>query len=132
MPEPKRVLIIGEDPKLVDFSDPAIRTGMNADKVRAGLDHSVAQLRAGGREADLVLTTSAEAAAAEVGAALAAKAYDCVVVGAGLRIVLKMTLTFEAVMNTVREHAPQAKLAFNLAPDDSAAAAERQLGQNSE
>ena len=129
MPEPKRVLIIGEVPELVDFSDPAIPPGMNADKIRAGLDGSLAQLRARGREADLVLTTSAEVAAAEVAAALAASAYDCVVVGAGLRIVPKMTPTFEAVMNTVREYAPQARLAFNLAPDDSAEAAERQLGQ---
>jgi hypothetical protein len=49
------------------------------------------------------------------------------VVGAGLRVVPKMTGTFEAVMNAVRERAPKARLAFNLTPDDSADAAERQL-----
>lgn len=129
MPDPKRVLIIGEDPNLVDFSDPAIPAGMNADKIRTGLDDALTQLRARGREADLVLTTSTDAAAAEVASVLAAKRYDCVVVGAGLRIVPKMTLTFEAVANAVREHAPQAKLAFNLFPEDSAAAAERQLAR---
>jgi hypothetical protein len=34
-------------------------------------------------------------------------------------------------MNAVREHAPRAKLAFNTEPEDSAATAERQLGQGS-
>ncbi len=50
-------------------------------------------------------------------AALASKQYDCVVVGAGLRIVPKMTRIFEAVMNAVQEHAPRAKLAFNINPE---------------
>ena len=31
-------------------------------------------------------------------------------------------------MNAVREHAPDARLAFNTKPDDTAQAAERQLG----
>jgi hypothetical protein len=128
MSEHKRVLIIGEDPSLVDFSDPAIPPDMNAEKVLTGLRDSVAQLRGRGREADLLLTTGANAAANEVRKALAAKAYDVVVVGAGLRVVPKMTPLFEAVMNAVHERAPGSKLAFNLAPEDSAAAAERQLG----
>jgi hypothetical protein len=128
MPDPKRVLIIGEEPDLVDFSDPAIPPGMNADRVREGLESALARLHTGGREADLVLTTSEGAAAGEVAAVLGAKTYDCIVVGAGLRLLPKMTRTFEAVMNAVREHAPQAKLAFNLSPDDSVDAAERQLG----
>jgi hypothetical protein len=51
------------------------------------------------------------AAAGEVATALEAKEYDCVVVGAGLRIVPKMTRIFETVMNAVREHAPRAKFA---------------------
>ncbi len=123
----KRVLIVGEEPELVDFSDPAIPPGMDAAKVRAGLDAAMAALRDSGFEADMVLTTSADAAADEVKAALADKDFDCVVVGAGLRIVPKMTPTFEAVMNAIHEHAPSARLAFNLSPDDSADAARRQL-----
>jgi hypothetical protein len=129
MPEPKRVLIIGEEPELVDFSDPAIPPGMNASKIRDGLHAAMAQLRARGREADLVLTSTQEAAAGEVTAALEGNAYDCVVVGAGLRVVPKVTATFEAVMNVVHERAPRARLAFNVSPDDSADAAERQLSR---
>jgi hypothetical protein len=128
MPQSKRVLIIGEKPEMVDFSDPAIPSGMNADKVRKGLETALRKLRERGFEPDVVLTTTEEAAGEEVAAALGVKKYDCVVVGAGLRIVPKMTRTFEAVMNAIHQHAPQAKLAFNTDPEDSAAAAGRQLG----
>lgn len=131
MPETKRVLIVGEEPSMVDFSDPAIPPGMSAEKIRAGLRAATERLRANGREVDVVLTTSEGAAFAEVEASLQAKSYDCVVVGAGLRIVPKMTGTFEAVMNALRESSPKAKLAFNLGPEDSADAAERQLGRAS-
>ena len=131
MPQSKRVLIIGEKPDMVDFSDPAIPPGMNADKVRAGLEIAMRRLRERGIEPDLVLTSTEEAAAGEVATALETKEYDCVVVGAGLRIVPKMTRIFETVMNAVHEHAPRARLAFNSDPEDSAAAAERQLGQGS-
>lgn len=50
--------------------------------------------------------------------------------GAGLRIVPKQTEMFEVVMNIIHTKAPQAKLAFNLSPDDSANAAERQLSDD--
>jgi hypothetical protein len=123
----KRVLIIGEVPEMVDFSDPAIPPGMNAEKVRAGLDTALRSLRETGYDADVLLTSTEAAAPREVASQLAGKSYDCVVVGAGLRIIPKMTGMFEVVMNALREHAPTAKLAFNVAPNDSAEAAERQL-----
>lgn len=123
----KRVLIIGEDPAHVDFSDPAIPPGMDAGKVRAGLEIALNKLRDGGREADLLLTTTEAAAGREVERALAGEAYDCVVIGAGLRTIPKATPLFETIMNVVHQRAPQARLAFNLSPEDSAEAAERQL-----
>jgi N-acetylglutamate synthase/N-acetylornithine aminotransferase len=131
MPQVKRVLIIGKQPDLVDFSDPAIPQGMNADKIRAGLEAALHKLRERGFEPDVALTTTDEVAAEEVATALKAREYDCVVVGAGLRIVPKMTRIFEAVINAVHEHAPRARLAFNIGPEDSAAAAERQLARGS-
>jgi hypothetical protein len=128
MADQKRVLIIGQAPEMVDYTDPAIPRGMNAEKVRAGLDTALRSLRERGYEADVLLTTTEAAAPSDVAAGLAGKSYDCVVVGAGLRIIPKMTGMFELVMNALREHAPTAKLAFNVAPDDSADAADRQLG----
>jgi len=32
-----RVLLVGYDPEAVDYSDPALPPGMNAEKIRAGI-----------------------------------------------------------------------------------------------
>ena len=53
---------------------------------------------------------------------------DCVVIGGGLRIPPKSLALFETVVNTVHRAAPQAAIAFNTRPEDTAAAAARQLG----
>ena len=33
-----RVLFVGQDPKTVDFTDPALQPGLNAEKIQAGID----------------------------------------------------------------------------------------------
>lgn len=125
----RRVLIIGEDPDLIDFSDPAIPPGTTAAGIREGLDEALRELRASGREADLLLTQTVATAAEQTRRALEAASYDCVVIGAGLRVVPGMTTMFELIVNVVHEAAPTARLAFNTSPGDSAAAAERQLAR---
>lgn len=128
MNNPKHILIIGEDPAMVDFSDPVIPAGTTAQSIQAGLDASLEQLRSRGHQADLLLVTKESLAAGETAQALKTT-YDCIVIGAGLRIPLKMTGMFEVVLNAVHEGAPKARLAFNVSPDESAAAAERQLAR---
>ena len=58
---------------------------------------------------------------------LATTAYDCVVIGAGIRLPPKSLPLFETVVNTVRKAAPNASIAFNTRPEDSAEAAARWL-----
>jgi hypothetical protein len=59
------LLIVGEESSTVDFSNPTIPPGMNAEKMRAGLRAATDKLRANGSGVDMVLTTSEEAAFAE-------------------------------------------------------------------
>src|ERR1035437_1447181 len=54
---------------------------------------------------------------------LRAKAYDCVMIGAGVRIIPSSFLLFEKLINVVHADAPQAKLCFNTKPSDTAEAA---------
>jgi len=129
MPDAKRVLIVGENPDLVDFSAPNIPPGLDAAKIRAGLEVALARMRERGLEADVALTTTEEACADEVSAALRKKDYDCVVVGGGLRLLPTMTRILETVINVVHETAPRARIAFNTSPEDSVDAAERQLAR---
>jgi len=58
-------------------------------------------------------------------AALEARQWDCVVVGGGLRKEDEQLELFECVVNLVREHAPQAPIAFNGTPNDLAGAVAR-------
>ena len=58
---------------------------------------------------------------------LAAASYDCVVIGAGIRLPPKSLLLFEAVINAVHKAAPSATIAFNTRPEDSADAIARCL-----
>jgi hypothetical protein len=123
----KSVLIIGEDPTLIDFDAPDAPKDMSAAKVMEGLNGSVARLQAAGHEAELLLTRDAASVEAQVSSALQGRSYDVIVIGAGLRTLPKMAEQFEQLMNVLRDRSPRSKLAFNSRPDDSDAAALRWL-----
>ncbi|PZQ47146.1 MAG: hypothetical protein DI556_18180 [Rhodovulum sulfidophilum] len=121
----KSVLIVGEDPALIDFDAPDAPKGMSAEKVMAGLNGSVERLEKAGHSADLLLTRDAETVEAQLGAALDARRYDVVVIGAGLRVLPPMTAQFERLINALGRLAPGTPIAFNDQPDDSDVAALR-------
>jgi hypothetical protein len=115
------VLVIGLDPSLIDFLDPAYAaTGLTASRVMAGLDADEKHLNALGYEAELRLTDFGETAETVVRQRLEQKRFDCVLIGAGVRLIAQNTPLFEKLINVVHEHAPQAKLCFNTKPTDTA------------
>ncbi len=72
----KSVLVIGLEPSLIDFSDPAYGAypGMDASKVMASLKADEANLNALGYDAQLCLTDFGETAEAVVQARLSGEA----------------------------------------------------------
>ena len=122
-----RVLFLGYDPDTVDFSDPALPPGMTAEKVRLGIEVAMKQFALRGWEADLCFIRPDETAGPTVERRLASASYDCVVIGAGVRLPPRLLSIFETVINAVRKAAPRAAIAFNTRPDDSADAAARWL-----
>jgi hypothetical protein len=122
-----RILLVGYDPESVDFSDPALPAGMIAEKIHAGIAVAVKQFAERGWEADLGYIRPDETAGPTVERQLASTAYDCVVIGAGVRLPPRRLATFEAVINAVHKAAPGAAIAFNTRPEDSADAAARRL-----
>jgi len=122
-----RILLVGIVPELVDFSDPALPPGMSAEKVHAGIAVAVKGFTDRGWESDLGFLRPDETAGPEVERLLRSTHYDCVVIGAGVRLPPRNLALFEVIINAIRKAAPGAAIAFNTRPDDSADAAARGL-----
>src|SRR3984885_15423146 len=121
----KRVLLVGLDPATVDFSEPALPPGMTAEKVHAGIKLALADMASRGWLAENCFIDPNETAVPTVERHLAGGRYDCVVVGAGVRLPPNRLTLFEAVVNAIRRTAPQTAIAFNSRPEDTGAAAAR-------
>lgn len=123
----KRVLFVGQKPETVDFSDPSLPPGFNAEKINAGIALGVAKIEERGWRGDTCMITPDAAGSVMIETALKTTAYDCVVIGGGLRLPPKSLALFEMVVNVIHKAAPDAAIAFNTRPEDTADAAARQL-----
>ncbi len=124
-----RVLFMGEIPETADYTDPAIPPGMTPEKIHAGIDMAVDDMR--GRGWDVVVCMvppDAEGAAAETRKALAGGRFDVAVLGGGLRMPASRVPLFETLINLLRREAPDTALAFNTGPETTADAAARVTG----
>jgi hypothetical protein len=122
-----RVFFVGQQPETVDFTDPMLPPGMNAERIHAGIALALKQMGERGWHVELCLLQPDETAGPDVERRLEAQAYDCVVIGAGVRLPPRSLSMFEAVINAVHRAAPGAAIAFNTRPEDSADAAARWL-----
>ena len=125
MTDEKSVLVIGLDPTLIDFSQPGYVPGMDATKVLAGLRSAEDELTRLGYRVQTCLTDFGETAEAVVLAQLKQKQFDCIMIGAGVRVIPTHFILFEKLINLVHEHAPHARFCFNTKPTDTAEAVRR-------
>jgi hypothetical protein len=122
-----RVLFVGQAPETVDFSDPSLPPGFNAQKIQAGIDLAAAKIAERGWVGDICMIPPDAAGISMLEKQLAAATYDCVVIGGGMRLPPKGLVLFEKVLNAVHKAAPGAAIAFNTRPEDTAEAAARWL-----
>jgi hypothetical protein len=122
-----RVLLVGYDPETVDFSNPAYPPGMSVEKVRVGITLALQQMADRGWENDVCYIRPDGTAEQTVERHLASAKYDCVVIGAGVRLPPQSLADFEAIVNAVHKSAPTAAIAFNTRPEDRGDAAARRL-----
>jgi hypothetical protein len=118
-------MLIGLDPATVDFSDPALPPGMSAEKIHAGVKVALADMAARGWQAENCFINPDETAVPAVERRLAEGRYDCVVIGAGVRLPSSRLVLFEALVNAIHRAAPGVAIAFNTRPEDTGAAAAR-------
>ncbi len=127
MTSQKKILSIGIDPFLIDFTSPeyAAFPGLNAEKVAAGVDSSIKQLFELGYDADKCWIDFGETAIVVVTERLENNDYACVMIGAGIRKPDANFLLFENLINLIHEKAPHAKICFNNSPHDVIKAIQR-------
>jgi hypothetical protein len=101
-----RILFVGQKPETVDFSDPSLPPGFDADKINAGIAVAVQNMEERGWQGDMCMITPDEAGRAMLKKALEGASYGC---------------------DAVHKAAPSAAIAFNTQPEDTAGAAARQL-----
>ncbi|GJD80841.1 hypothetical protein [Methylobacterium gregans] len=123
-----RVLLVGYEPEVVDFSDPALPPGLDAEKIRHGIQVALEEMRGRGWTAEDCLVRPDDQAGPALKAKLASGAFDCLVIGAGIRAWPRHLSVFERILNAAREAAPTVPIAFNTRPEDSAEAVERVCG----
>jgi hypothetical protein len=98
---------------------------MTAEKIHAGVKFALADMAKRGWLAENCFINPDETAVQTIEHRLARDPYDCVVVGAGVRLPPSRLALFEAVVNAIRRAAPQAAIAFNTRPEDTGTAAAR-------
>ena len=118
----KKVVFIGWHPDAIDFSK---TPNLTAEKLCAQLEQDRQQLNELGYDAQILFIHSPDSAYDTVVEAMQQSAYDCVLIGAGVRLPEPHFLVFEKLVNAVHEYAPQAKICFNSNPTDSAKAIQR-------
>ena len=125
MADKARVLAMGLDPGVVDFSRSLI-PGLTKESLTAAIDAERIKLEALGYRVRMLLIDTGKTAEAVVRQALEQEGYDCIMVGAGVRVAPDQFLLFEKLINVIHRHAaPSTKICFNTRPDDSAEAVQR-------
>ena len=115
------VLALGLDPRFADLTS---MPGLTPEVVQNYIDSQLERMRALRYEVDSCLVDAGDTAESVVKDCLSKRAYDCVMIGAGLRAPERLIL-FERLLNLVHAHLPKAKICFNTTPADSAEAVQR-------
>lgn len=120
-----RVLLVGLEPDIVDYSKSPV-PGLTAAKVHAAVEADSAKLQSLGYSVKLLYVDDGKTAEATLTEALESDGYDCIMIGAGLRVVPPYFLLFEKLINVIHRRAPAStKLCFNTNPADTADAVQR-------
>ena len=118
----KRVILIGLKPEVADYSN---WPGLTPEKLMTELKTDEATLNSLGYDVQLCLVDLDETAETVVTQKLTETAFDCVMIGAGVRTVPDKLLLFDKLINIVHKHAPAARICFNTKPSDTAEAVQR-------
>jgi hypothetical protein len=122
-----RVLMLGIDPDEVDFSDPALPPGLNADMIRAGIAQSLKSLEDSGHDASMMYVSSDLAVLSQLADRLVSEPVDVVTIGGGVTRPPQNTQLFETLLNIVGRLSPTPRIALVMGPEHAPEAVNRVL-----
>jgi hypothetical protein len=123
----KKVLIIGMDPRTIDFSNPEIPQGLTVEKIEKGTQATLEKLNSMGYDAETFLIETGSTDLSNLARQLRDKEYDGIVVGNGIRGLASNFILFEQIINVIHENAPKSKIIFNTLPTNTDEAVKRWL-----
>src|ERR671914_472496 len=118
----KKILLIGIDPELIDFSIyTTTAAGWDANRVKAAAQDANKRLMELGYEVQGCLVDLGETAESVVSDLLSKEKFDCIMIGFGIRGLPQHTVLFEKIINTIHQKAPPSstKICFNTNPNDT-------------
>lgn len=118
----KKVILIGLSPEFADFTG---WPDLNPEILVTQLKSDEKALQDLGYDAQLCLVDLGATAEDVVKGRLTEKAFDVVMIGAGVRTFASHFFLFEKLVNIAHEYAPQARICFNTKPSDTADAVKR-------
>lgn len=128
----KKVLLLGIDSKLID-PNLSTATGWDANRVRAAAQDANKRLVELGYELQSCLLDPRGTDESVVSDTLSREKFDCIMVGAGVRVLSQNTILFEKIMNTIHQKAPpSSKICFNTNPADTVEAILRWVNSDSQ
>lgn len=122
MTNKKKVLLIGWNPDSTDYSK---WPELNPEKLSSALEVSSSSLNTQGYDTSWCFLDNAETANDTVIQALENTNYDCVLIGAGVRLDPDAFYVFERLINTIHATTPSAKICFNTTLSDISDAVNR-------
>jgi hypothetical protein len=122
MPDNKWVLLIGFEPTTLDFSS---FPDSNAEKIMEDLKKAQQRGLKLGYEIEICLINPDGSDIDIISQKLSKNKFDCILIGAGVRVLPEYFLLFERVMNLVHQSGPSSIICFNTNPNDSIEAIQR-------
>jgi hypothetical protein len=122
MADNKKVLLVGWDPD-ADYQHKW--PDINPEKLRAALESDRNKLNGQGYDATWRFLLDPTSAGDSVHRALSETTYDCILIGAGVRLDPESLIVFEDLVNAAHKAAPEAAIFFNTNPSDTAEAVKR-------
>ena len=122
MKDKNQVLLIGFEPTTLDFSS---FPNFNAEKVMEGLKKGQEKGLELGYDIEICLIKPDGTDIDMISQKLSNSKFDCILIGAGIRVSPEYFLLFEKVVNIVHQKASSSIICFNTNPNDSLEAIQR-------